>query len=229
MNLPSGPLISSSIPARVFTLFPKLPLELCLMIWRTALSYQRAITANCNGPTYLHNGKLLPETVRPVSASTVLSAVSQEAREALHVQQQLHWTRHRKATIYCSGECDILWLSASGHRSDVSSEIVFSLEDIRSSGTLVRLPKLAFNLDLWNFLMHVPARLFDTIAKYGVEELLIVVGICGAFRSGSVLFNEPHATPPAILPPAMLSDLSAALKSPYTWEMLNQGFMARIH
>ncbi|KAH7333506.1 hypothetical protein BKA65DRAFT_564852 [Rhexocercosporidium sp. MPI-PUGE-AT-0058] len=111
VNASSEPIKSSTTPAVVFTLFPKLPLELRRMIWRKVLLIPQVISIGYSPQELLHSRYPSEEAMRPSGSRCFLSAVSQEARrQALDVQERLSWKCSLEQAICRNVEGDILWV-----------------------------------------------------------------------------------------------------------------------
>ncbi|KAH6717384.1 hypothetical protein BKA61DRAFT_601597 [Leptodontidium sp. MPI-SDFR-AT-0119] len=201
----SEPIKSSTTPAIVFTLFPKLPLELRRMIWREALLIPQVISIGYSPQEVLYFEYPSGETIRPSGSRCILNAVSQEARrEALDIQERLSWKSPPEQAIYRNVEADVLWVDVDKNLNERTLSHVIAILQRFSGGVIYpRHPKLAFSLAAYSHLMKCPSLFLPNLVKHGAEEIFVVVGSVMAFRSQNVVFTEPRALPSALIPAAL--------------------------
>ncbi|PVH75398.1 hypothetical protein DL98DRAFT_536557 [Cadophora sp. DSE1049] len=209
------------LPAKTFTLFPKLPLEVRLIIWKLALYNPRTISVD----TIIPRPLLSPIYTQPL---TNLRFVCHESRaEALKVQIALNKVSVGDKTIFISPSVDVLWLSAWGISDD---EWILVFKILHKTLAHNRLPKIAVNLELWDRLMsgnNTRSRFLDAVAAFRTEEIVIVMGGLSAFGSPDLILRDPRGKPRAVLHTNFISRFRQ-LPANVTWDELNQTLLMEI-
>ena len=218
-------------PHKVFTLFPKLSLELRRMIWHQALSNTQVICVDCGDFLEQIWLESTPTDLEDLAGDQcVLTAVSKEARrEALRVQKPLEcWKKiiiglnrsHKeRKTIYWNPDLDIVWVADNW--SDFFPKGI--MQGITTSEP--HFPRMAYSISLWylstrnaSSIRGMASRLF----KYSTREVFLVVGEYAAFGSRQTVFIEPRADPTELVEDHVLPFWAPDSTIPCTWEFLRE-------
>ncbi|KAH7385092.1 hypothetical protein BKA64DRAFT_712216 [Cadophora sp. MPI-SDFR-AT-0126] len=209
-----------TVPAKTFTKFLKLPLEVRLMIWRFALHIPRTISTNIIIPRPI----LKPMYTQPLSN---IRTVCRESRaQSLRIQVTLNRVSIGDKTIFINPSVDILWLSAWGISDD---EWILVFKVLPTTLAHTRFLKIAVNHELWDRLMSGDkrSRFLDAFAAYGTEEIVIVMGNTAPFGSPDLVLREPRGNPREVLHTNFISRFRQ-LPPNVTWDNLNQTLLMEI-
>tara|TARA_R110002060_G_scaffold38977_2_gene50201 strand:+ start:1210 stop:2262 length:1053 start_codon:yes stop_codon:yes gene_type:complete len=210
-----------TVPAKTFTLFPKLPLEVRRIIWNLVLYTPTTISADIMIPRPFLN----PIYNQPINN---LRTICRESRtEAIKAQVTLNKATVGQKTFFINPTVDILWLSAWGI-SDDEWILVFTI----LHGLLAHnhLPKIAVSLELWDRLMSgndTRSRFLNAVSAYKTEEVIILVGNTAVFRSPSLVLREPRGKPRVVLHTNFISRFRE-LPANVTWEELDRTLLSEI-
>ncbi|PVH75399.1 hypothetical protein DL98DRAFT_593152 [Cadophora sp. DSE1049] len=179
------------VPITQFSLFPKLPLELRLMIWVFALSTSQIVAIG-----YEESGRPYEFTASEKQSS--IRQVNKEARaEALKIQTLAcdKDIRLGVSGIYVNPNVDIFWvLSGGGFRESYSFGELYG---VKQSLSRIALPAYE-----WFFYMmydDMYEAIFSFLTARGVEEVFIIVGSEAAWSCTDKVFTEPRGSPHRVL------------------------------
>lgn len=203
-----------------FGKFPKLPIELRRMIWRTAILSPKVISLEAKLRDIDDSSRC--EWLPLTKNHSALRQVCHESRTEAKIHQELLLKSIRRPggslhteSIFFTSDVHTIFVRDNLADENTSYDMDNMITALTSKGSSPRIKRLAFPLKEWTSVYFQLGFIMDKICRHGVEEILLVIGNHGddIHRCADVSFVAPKQPPSQLFRLATILEMKKSLKA----------------